>query len=105
MKIRLSDVSAKGLHKTQQNPVIPERNEVLLECTGVQMEAAGIEPVAVTALQDKDLGNMEKSGAAKSGALLDRRVVDDDLAVLVAAWPTLAKEVKLEILRMVHDGD
>ena len=25
----------KGLHKKQQNPVIPEGNEVLLECAGV----------------------------------------------------------------------
>ena len=68
-----------------------------------QMSPAGFELAAARDWSVNDLRRSEKSGGAKSGAVLsDSGSLQCQLNAVVAAWPTLPEAVRAEIFALVR---
>lgn len=63
----------------------------------------GLEPISISGCGDRELGKIEKSGGAESGALGARAThFDAGLAKIIHAWPALPQGVKERILATVQ---
>ena len=91
-----------GQYKKQQNPAFPEGNEILLECTGVQMKAAGIEANSVTTNTIGSYGNSQTARSAQCSALGALSEMGRDLAAVVETWPTLTDSQRAAIMEIVN---